>query len=132
METINQSVVSLRKRNPTSKERHEFIDFIFQELKEIRVRSKNELAKELIKRYRDQYGININKEWCYALIRYGIYKNENGEVLFSENVPYSVNDLCDKPSLIRRGGENVVYLYSYEYVKSIFLRKRCVCIWNLR
>ena len=104
METINQSVVSLRKRNPTSKERHEFISFMFQELKEIRVKSKNELAKELIKRYRDQYGININKEWCYALIRYGIYKNETGDLMFSENVPYSVNDLCDKPSLIRRGG----------------------------
>ena len=91
---------SNRSRNSTAEERRVFVNWLFEHIMDFRVDSKNKLANAVVERYKHETSIHINKEWIYALIRLGIYK-DGDDFRFQEESKYSFEELCNKPSLIR-------------------------------
>ena len=88
-------------RHTTSKERKEFINWLFDHISEFRCKSKNSLALEAINRYLDEFNIKMNKDWVYSMIRFGIIR-DNNEIRFETEQKYSFDEYCEQPSLIRK------------------------------
>lgn len=97
---INSFVSSSRGRNLTSEERMRFLNWMFDHIAEMRSHSRNELAHLFVRKYASETGLRISKDWLYYLIRLGIYRDNNGLGL-SEPCEYTIEQLCEKPSLIK-------------------------------
>lgn len=84
-------------------DRLEFIDWLFDNY-EIFDFSKSvyNVSKHITETYREETHMKLSLEWVVGLIKYGIVKYEDGSYGFEKSIPYTLNELCEHPKLVRQ------------------------------
>ena len=85
----------------TKEDRLEFVDFMLSNKDKLKAKTATAMAKELSDIYRNEKHFRVGVEWVKALIRFKIAKYDNGDIEFLEDVPFTVEDMCEKPSIFR-------------------------------
>ena len=98
---LEDAFIEIHGKKANAKERKEFFNWLFDHISEFRVKSKNELANQSIKRYENEFNVLLNKDWVYSIMRLGIYR-DGSELRFESNISYSFNDLCEHPTITRK------------------------------
>ena len=88
-------------RKANTDNRKAFVDWMFDHIDDVKGMSKNEMAKWLSKTYSDENECIINYNWVYMLLRLGIVKYDDDTYGFKKTEDYTIDDLCEKPGIIR-------------------------------
>lgn len=86
-------------KRTSEKDRHEFIDWMFDHMKDFDLSlSRTKLSKEISSKYKEETGLSIGINWISFLLKYGICKLRDGSYKFEENVNFTVDDVCKNPN----------------------------------
>ena len=91
--------IKRKTKGVTTKNRKQFIDFIFDSIGTIKSKSKNDLSKKLVKAFEDETGIYISPYWVYAIIRLGPVKHSDGSYELKYYKEHTLDELCEYPNL---------------------------------
>lgn len=89
-------------KKSTPEDRKNFIEFMFNRFHEIQSKSNNDLSQKLVNLYETENGVKIGKVWVYRILRLGPIKHRDGTYGFKMNVGFTMEELCETPSLTER------------------------------
>lgn len=94
-----------RGKTMSKEERLNFINFMFEHIQTLEKGSRNKIAKEITRMYKEEHpGLKLNEMWVYRLLLAGIYV-EKGKYGFA-HIDCSVEDICSIPSMLEKALEN--------------------------
>lgn len=94
-----------RGKTMSKEERIKFIDFMFTHIQTLEKASRNKIAKELTRLYKEKHpDLKLNEMWVYRLLLAGIYIEE-GKYGFA-HIDCSVEDVCSNPSMLEKALKN--------------------------
>lgn len=100
--TFKSSGNDTKPHRMTSKERHEFIEWMFDEFESFdHSKSFYQLAKEIVERYRRLKNVQMTVDWVNTLFKYGICKYDDGTYGFQDEAPVTLEEMCSNPSAYR-------------------------------
>ena len=83
-------------------DRREFIKWMFDNIDSIDTKvGRWNIAKSLTNKFTEETGMRINVEWINALLKYGIAKFSDDTYGFEKDIRYTVDDVCEHPTLFR-------------------------------
>lgn len=90
------------RRRMTEKDRHEFIDWMFDHMDLFDLTaSRWKLAQSISTKYKEETELMTNVLWINMLLKYGICKRSDGTYDFEEKADFTVDDACKNPSLCK-------------------------------
>lgn len=99
---FNDSGKDEKPRRMTPRDRHEFIDWMFDNFNSFDMsKTRWNLAKEIVEKFRGFKNLQLSVDWVNVLLKMKICKYEDGTYGFKADCPFTVDDVCQTPSIIR-------------------------------
>lgn len=91
-----------RNKRMTKADRLDFIAWLFDNYDTFdHSKTRWNLAKEIVETYKQDHALQLSIEWVNMLFKFGICKYSDGTYGFKENVEYTIDDVCDNPTIYR-------------------------------